>query len=198
MNDEETRDLLSRSLTRKRSERAPGTLPARPARNRYRGSRNKGARGQREARDVWVRHGFERCMVTPRSGGMRERADSNASPFPGDLMRIDPFLVEVKFDEGVERPSHFGLRGTAFIRKALRQLDATDRNNRTVGGRHVSIAVLQARANRHDWRFFVRAFDLLMLLGSHEIRAWRASTDEFVELDETTFFDVMTKGVGRG
>jgi hypothetical protein len=124
----------------------------------HRGSKQKGARGEAEVVEMFRANGYAKAARSPGSGAMRPYGAGDLSPWPGDLIGVEPFLVEVKYDERVYAQGDVIQRtwaGSPFIKVTLRALEKlADRHNGIVGGTRV-IPVLFARSNMKGWRVFI-------------------------------------------
>ncbi len=131
------------------------------------GRKTKGQRGEREAAAYWQTLGFPDACRSPGSGAIRSWGAGDLSPWPGDLAFTGPFLVEVKYDERMKVRGRSGVMGEAFIRQTARALEKlSKRHEGTVGRRHRTVPVIQARGSLEPWRFFVRESDFRRFLGA--------------------------------
>lgn len=152
------------------------------------GKRTKGQRGEREAAAFWQSLGFERACRSPGSGAIRSWGAGDLSPWPGDLAFTGSFLVEVKFDERMKVRGRSGVAGEAFVRQTGRALQKlAKRHNGTVGARHRTIPVLQARASWEPWRWFVDESDLRVFLGLPHPDGLQEPVGALVEVSEFLF-----------
>jgi len=149
------------------------------------GRRRKGKRGEKEVAALWRACGWPDAVPTPGSGGLRPSGAGDLSPWPGDIARVRPWLVEVKFDENVKRPGR-GIQGEGFIRRTLIDLEKLEMRHSLVAGAARSLPVLFARANLTYWRVFVPAWLFARTFGIEQTMTWGA--DEWIELPDVDIF----------
>lgn len=150
-------------------------------------SRNKGRKGESEVVRLFRAAGFEKAARSPMSGGLRPYGAGDLSPWPGDLIGVEPWIVEVKRDERMDAPSR-GWTGSGFVRGVLRDLQALQARHAAVVGKANPRAVLVARASFSPWRFFVCERDFRDWVGaSREETAGQG----YVELDASEFFSLV-------
>jgi hypothetical protein len=144
----------------------------------------KGKRGEREVVTQFRLHGFPKAARTPGSGSLRPYGAGDASPWPGDIYGVEPYLVEVKYDEKVEAGGVRSWPGRGFIQGVLRDLDKLA--NRKIIGKPSPIPVLFARANFHPWRVWVRDDWMGVDVVRSEPPGW-------IEITPYTFFSAIER-----
>lgn len=200
-----TRPIDARGLgAKKRSRGTEATPPTPEAKAASARSRRRGKDGEREAVAIWRSHGYANARRTPGSGAWQPNAPGNAPPFPGDLMGVEPFLVEVKHTKYSDLPGR-SWPGAAFIRTVCIHLDSVWRQTMVRGALpRIPVIMCRVQGQARVFRFFVPAYVFLGRVGVPSPHAFfekmsdvRAPFD-WVELDEQTFFDLMVYGGGHG
>jgi hypothetical protein len=110
----------------------------------------KGSRAEREVVALWRANGWPRACRSPGSGSLRPYGPRDASPWPGDLAHVEPWIVEVKCDERAVIKGRHGIEGEAFIRATLRRMPSAP----IVGSKRYRC--LFVRSNRRPWRVWVQ------------------------------------------
>lgn len=152
-------------------------------------SHRKGKRGEREVVTLWRQHGWPKAARSPGSGALRPYGAGDLSPWPGDLIGTEPWIVEVKYDERVYARSR-GWWGSGFLRQVLEDLGKlADRHASVIGRREPPVPVLFARSNHRPWRVFVPepVFRRAYGLGPAGDGGW-------VEVFVTQFFEEVARG----
>lgn len=129
--------------------------------------------------------GFDRAARSPGSGSIRPYGAGDMSPWPGDLCFVDPWMVEVKYDERVEAGGERTWPGSTFVKGTLRDLAKLQRQHAAIVGRYAPIPVLFARANLHPWRVWIP--ESLFLMGSDSSLGYHPGA--WVEVTPWAFFE---------
>jgi len=144
--------------------------------------RDKGSRGEREVVAMFRSAGWDRAARSPGSGSIRPFGAGDMSPWPGDLCFVEPWLVEVKYDERVEEGGVRTWAGSTFVKATLRDLEKLWVRHAGIVGRAAPKPVLFARANLAPWRVWVPT----SLLGSWHLPL---ESHTWVEITPDLFFE---------
>ena len=132
--------------------------------------RSKGQKGEREVVARYRANGYPDAVRSPGSGALRSSGAGSLSPWPGDLARVRPWLVEVKRDERSHATGEKVQRtwpGSTFIRKTLRDLDQLARFHEGMTTPRVNVVpVLWVRGGQEPWRVVVRDFRFRVGIGA--------------------------------
>ena len=143
-------------------------------------ARRKGSRAEREVVAMWRANGWPRACRSPGSGALRPYGPRDASPWPGDLAHVGPWIVEVKCDERAASLGRHGIEGEAFVRFVLRRMGP---RSEVVGSKRWRC--LFVRSARRPWRVWVQPE---LLAATHAGRV--PMTDGWLEVTPGDFFDL--------
>lgn len=145
-------------------------------------ARQRGKQGETEVVKLWRTAGWTWAARSPGSGSLRPYGSGDVSPWPGDIIGVQPWLVEVKLAQASTAPSR-EWPGSAFTRKTMH--DLLQLSSRHPGSRPVMFMRPPSfRGEPVLWRVVVSALTLKSVIGG----TWWADPLEVITLDVPTFF----------
>lgn len=155
--------------------------------------RSKGQKGEREVVALFRANGYPDAVRSPGSGALRSSGAGSLSPWPGDLARVRPWLIEVKRRESSHETGEKVRRtwpGSSFIRSTLRDLTKlADYHQRMITPRPNVVPVLFIRGAHEPWRVFVTEYRFQMEMSSMTAGMPPFAATGWVEITVPFFFE---------
>lgn len=152
--------------------------------------RSKGQKGEREVVALFRANGYPDAVRSPGSGALRSSGAGSLSPWPGDLARVKPWLIEVKRTEKSHTGTGKTWPGSTFVKGTLRDLiQLAEYHQRLTTPTPTMIPALFIRGALEPWRVFVTAARLHMSITGNWSPTIPPDHQLWAEVDVPFFFE---------